>query len=194
MENIFIWTSEERSIFLPCFWLTRLVLPFDKWQSYLVNQHWADPAPDPAWALFWAGSGFPSGQISFSCLNLVRSSGTKSIAPIQSVLKGRQLSKGTQVKAGDSRWNSVIIFQMTSRLWSLVMLLWPTSDLSPQIQFGVKLCLSSEYGVPFCSWNKKSKWKYLCLSYLVKMHIEPKIIAYSKKKKNQLRKIWILCY
>lgn len=96
------------------------------------------------------------GQILFSCLNLVKSSGTKSIAPIQSALKGRQLSKGTQVKAGDSRWNSVIIFQRTSRLWSLVMLLWPTSDLSPQIQFGAKLCLSSEYGVPFCSWTRKT--------------------------------------
>lgn len=98
---------------------------------------------------------FLPGQISFSCLNLVRSQGTKSIALIQSALTGKQLSKGTQVKAGDRRWNSMIVFWRACRLWSWVTRLWPTPDLSPQIQSGAKLWLSSEYDVPFYSWNRK---------------------------------------
>lgn len=107
----YIWTSEERPLFVFWFWLARLVLRFDKWQSYLVNEHWTDPAAVPAWALRWAGSGFlPPGQISFSWLKLVRSWSTKSIALIQSALKGRQLSKGTQVKQ--------VIADETRRLFS----------------------------------------------------------------------------
>lgn len=93
---------------------------------------------------------FPLGQIWFPCLNLVRSWGTKSVALIQSAPKRRQLSKEhrwRQVTAGDT----LIISRRTNRLWSLVMLLWATPNLPLQIQFGAKLWLPSEYGVPFYS-------------------------------------------
>ena len=87
---------------------------------------------DRAWAPLWAGKSFPQGQISFSRLNPMRSQGTKSIARIQSDLEGKQLSKGAQAKAGNSRW-AVIIFPRTSRLWDMMVSLWHTPDLVPQV-------------------------------------------------------------
>lgn len=111
---------------------------------------------------------FLPGQISFSCLNLVRSQGTKSMALIQSALKGKQLSKGTQVTAGDRRWNSMIIFRRTSRLWSSVKLLWhyPRSSSSNPVWCQAVTVIRIWRAILFL--KQKNKWKCSHPSYLVK--------------------------
>lgn len=70
MENI-LHGNFRRKTYSSAPFLARLVLTFDKWQTHFINQPWAGPATDPAWAPLWAGSSFPRGQISFSRLNPV---------------------------------------------------------------------------------------------------------------------------
>lgn len=113
----YIGTSEERSIFLLWFWLTRAILPFPKWQ----------PAPSAAWTMPWAGSTPTApGQISFSGPNLERSWGTKSTAPIHSALKRRHCEK-------EHRWGQVTTDEtdyFPKDQWALVW--WRFPDI-PQI-------------------------------------------------------------